>query len=755
MAERFVGADYRTADAVDRVVGSLRFTLDHTVPGMVHAKTVRSTVAHGLITGIEVAAAREAPGVIAVITGSDLAADPGIDPYYGGNRKDQPVLAIDKVRHVGEPVALVVAETRRQAIEAASLVFVDYEELDYVTDAVEAMQPGAPVVHDEWPDNECGTWRMQRGDPEAGFAEADRIYEGTYHTPAANHVPFEPHVALARWEEDLLHVWSSAQAPHYVRNVLAEIFHMVPEQVRVEVFNVGGAFGGKGQIKIEPMTACAARVTGRPVRLELSRDEVFFTIGRHAAQVRIKSGVRRDGTLVAREIDVVYNSGAYAVISPTGAGQGLIRAPGPYRVPNIVASSTARYTNTVPSGPFRGAMTNQLCFAYESHMDEIAADLGIDPVELRRRNVMTDGDTYATGEVMHDLHFLELTEDVASAVGWGSPLDSGQPNLARGRGVGLTIKSTLTPSRSEARLEMTADGRVKVWSSSVEMGQGSHPSLIQIVADELGVSPDDVDLPLPDTEHAPFDSTTSSSRTTFSMGTAIADAASRLRSRLSELAADQLGVPATELVHGEGRVGPEGSAGKRYVEVIREAELDVLTADGVFQSSGGLREADPMNVTGPTTVHWHQGAAAVEVEVDLETGRVAVTKAHGACWAGRVVSPFRVRQQNQGCVVFGLGTALFEELVYEGGQPVNPNLADYMIPSILDVPDHLTSSALESDDPAAEIHGVGEMALPAVAPAVANAVFAATGVRIDSLPLTPEKVLRGILEQTGVTADAG
>ncbi|MGH8947014.1 MAG: xanthine dehydrogenase family protein molybdopterin-binding subunit, partial [Acidimicrobiia bacterium] len=629
------------------------------------------------------------------------------------------------------------------------------EELDHVTDAVEAMQPGAPFVHDDWPDNDCGTWRLQRGEVAAGFAEADRAYEATYSTPAANHVPLEPHVAVAQWEDDLLRVWSSAQAPHNVRNVLAEIFQLAPERVRVEVFNLGGAFGSKGQIKIEPMVAAAARVVRRPVRIELSRDEVFFTIGRHAAQVRVKTGVRLDGTLVAREIDVVYNAGAYAVISPTGAGQGLIRAPGPYRVPNIVVTSIARYTNTVPSGPFRGAMTTQLCFAYESQMDDIAADLGIDPIELRRRNLLVDGDAYATGEVMHDLHFIELVDDAARAVDWKAPLETEEPNVARGRGVGVMIKSTLTPSRSEARLEMTAGGRVRLWSSSVEMGQGSHPTLLQMVADELGVTPDDVDLPFPDTEHSPFDTTTSSSRTTFSMGAAIADAASRLRNQLSELAASQLGISGDELHHGEGRVGPKGGPGKRYPEVISDAGLDAVAADGVFQSSGGLGETDPMNVTGETTVHWHQGAAAAEVEVDLETGRVTVTKAHGACWAGRVVSPFRVRQQNQGCVVFGLGTALFEELVYEGGQPVNPNLADYMIPSILDVPVHLTSSALESEDRSAEIHGVGEMALPALAPAVANAIFAATGVRLQSLPLTPEKVLRGLMakETTGVTAD--
>lgn len=746
MAERLVGRDYRTTDAVDRVVGSLKFTLDHTVPGMTFGKAVRSTVPHGRIRGIDTAAAEEAPGVIAVITGADLASTEGLDPYFGVVRRDQPVLAIDKVRYVGEPVALVVAETRHQAESAASMVLVDYEEIDHVVDAVEAMQPGAPTLHDDWPDNDCGTWRLERGDMEAGWAEADRVYEGTYITPPGSHVPLEPHVALAEWGDEGLHVWTSAQAPHSVRDVLADMFGIAVEEARVEVFNLGGAFGAKGQVKIEPMAACAAKLTGRPVRIELSRDEVFFTIGRHAARVRLKTGVRLDGTIVAREVDVVYNAGAYAVLSPGAAGHGLIRAPGPYRLPNVLANSTARYTNTVPTGPFRGAMTAQVCFAYESQLDDIADDLDVDPVELRRRNLLTDGDTYVTGEVMHDVHFVELVEDAAEAVGWGTPIEETPAGIARGRGLGVMLKSTVTPSRSEARLELTAGGEVTVRTSSVEMGQGSHATMIQLVADELGVPSADIEIPFPDTNYTPFDTTTSSSRTTFSMGAAIADAATNLRQQLAELAADQLGCGVDELRHGDGRVGREGADGQAllYREVVAGADLDHVAADGVFQSSGGLRASDPLDVSGDTTVHWHQGAAAVEIEVDLETGRVTVLQAHGGCWAGKVVSPFRVRQQNQGSLVFGLGPALFEEVVYDGGQMVNPNLSDYMIPSIVDVPVRLTSSALESDDPGAEMHGVGEMAIPALAPAIANALFHATGARITTLPLTSERVLRAL-----------
>lgn len=746
MADKLVGTDLRPRDAVDRVVGTLQYTLDQRVPGMAHAKAVRSTVPHGRIVDVDTSEAEDMPGVVAVVTGADLVDDGRIDPYFGGQRRDQPALAIGVVRYVGEPVAVIVAETRYEAEQAAASVFVEYEPLEHVIDAVDAMRPGAPAVHEEWPDNDCGTWRLRRGDLEAGWAEADRTYEGTYTTPPASHVPLEPHVCLARWEDSTLHVWTAAQAPHAVHDALVRMFGLDHDQVRVEVRNLGGAFGAKGQVKIEPLVACAAWIAKRPVRMELDRDEVFFTVGRHAARVQLKTGARLDGTIVARSVDVVYNAGAYAITSPTAAGQGLIRAPGPYRIPNIAVTSTARYTNTVPTGPFRGAMTAQVCFAYESQIDEIAADLGIDPIELRRTNLLRDGDAYATGEVMHDVHFVELVDDAASAVGWGEPMRPTPPGIARGRGVGVMLKSTVTPSRSEVRLELRGDGAIRVLTSSVEMGQGSSATLLQIVADELEIAPDRVEVPFPDTASSPFDTTTSSSRTTFSMGNALRDATTKLRRALSDLAGEQFAWEAADLIHAEGTVAPIGRHGEgvAYGRVLKEAGLDQLTVTGVFQSEGGLAAMDPADVHGPATVHWHQGAAAAEVEVDLDTGRLTVLHAHGSCWAGRVVNPFRVRQQNQGCLVFGLGPALFEESVHDGGQLVNPNLSDYMIPSILDVPTRLTSSALEHDAVDGEMHGVGEMALPGLAPAIANAVFDATGVRVTDLPLTPERILRAL-----------
>lgn len=746
MAE--IGSDRRMPDAEERVVGTVPFVVDLRVDGMAHAKAVRSPFPHARIRSIRTEDALAVPGVLAVVTGADLDADPEVNPYFGNPRPDQPALAIGKVRYAGEPVAVVVAETAAIAAEAARLVDVDYEELPYVVDAQEAAKPGAPVIHDEWPDNNCGSWRLRHGDPDAAMATADRVYSGVYYSPPASHVPLEPFVCIADWTGGGLEVWSSTQAPHTVREALEKMFGIPPGGVRVRTLNVGGGYGAKTLVKIEPMVACAARAAGRPVRMELARDEVFLTTSKHAATVELTTGVRNDGTIVARRVSVVYNAGAYALSSPIASGQGLTRANGPYTIPNVAIESVAVYTNTVPSCPFRGAMTSQLAFAYESQLDEIAADLGMDPLALRRKNLLRDGEVYPTGEVMHDLHYDELLDDLERAIDWGTPPEPAPPGKARGKGIAIMLKNTLTPTRSEARLRLTPDGRVHVYSSTVELGQGSHPTLLQLTADYLGIPVDRLVRGFPDTAVTPFDSTTSSSRSTHAMGTALRRAADHLKDQFRAIAADYWRVD-TDQVRVTGGYVERTDPPERmsWEQLLAATESTDVVGEGVFAPDFGLLlMEDPHDVRGPVTVHWHQGGAAAEVEVDLETGRIEVLRMHANCYAGRVVSPLRVRQQNQGCAVFGLGPTLFEELHYQDGTLSNPNLSDYMIPSIVDVPAVITSTAVESGDEDAELHGVGEMALPAVSPAIANAVFAATGVRITRLPLTPERVLRALDE---------
>lgn len=394
-------------------------------------------------------------------------------------------------------------------------------------------------------------------------------------------------------------------------------------------------------------------------------------------------------------------------------------------------------------------MTSQLTWACEQQMDEIGVDLGIDPVELRRRNLLREGDAYVTGERMHDVHFTELLNEVAGAIGSGIRSESPEPGRVRGKGVALMIKSTVTSSRSEARLRLGDDGRVTLLCSSVGMGQGVRTTLAQMTAGYMDVAIERVDVPFPDTAVTGFDTYTGSSRATFSMGTALRKAAVVLREELVSLASERMEAAVEDLAFSEGTIFLIGAPRHAisYQELLRSAGRSSIEADGVFQSEGGMPSLDPETGQGVASVHWHEGAVGVEIEVDLETGRIRILNCHGASYAGRVVSPSRVRQQNEGNIIFGLGQALFEEVIYDSGQLVNPNLSDYMIPSILDVPDRLTSSAVEGNDPEAEIHGIGEMTIPCIAPAIGNALFAAAGIRLRDLPMTPERVLRALRAQ--------
>jgi CO/xanthine dehydrogenase Mo-binding subunit len=731
-------------DAVDRVTGKVPYTANLTFPDMLVGKVLRSPMPHAQIVHVDASAAEAMPGVVTVVTGADFG-EGKLNAVYGSGQ-DQTVVAIDRVRFIGEPVALIAAETEEIAEEALNLIEIQYEELPAVFDVFEAMQEGAPLLHGDHPGNILNHSKLRQGDLEAGLAEADEIIEETYTSPVAQQTMLEQQVTIGKWQDGQLTLWTSSQSPHTVRREVSGVLGVNPEQVRVIVPPVGGGFGGKGNVRTQPQAAVLAwKAKGRPVKLMLSRSEEFVTVTKHEVTIHIKSGVRRDGSFTARQIELYWNAGAHASSSKHLVPAGMLRAIGPYRIPNVKVDAYGIYTNIPSAAAYRGAMSSQASWAHESHMDSIAHRLGMDPLELRLKTLLHTGEQFATGETIHEAYFVECLEAAAKGIGWGQSFaNKPTPRTRRGRGLGVMMKHTIATSRSECFLELDVNGQLKLYTSTVEMGQGSHTALAQICAEAAGLPLEAIVIVGPDTAITPFDSQTASSRASFMMGNAVRDGARVLKEKLVEAAAPHLGHTVEELVVAEGFVFVKEAHETRisYADVLKQSGIDTLKAEGLFQTKGGI---DPETGQGVATPHWHQGAGACEVEVDLETGKVTVLRYHAAAFAGRVINPEFARLQNDGNVIYGMGPTFMEEVVIDGGQIVNTNLSDYMIPSFLDIPRELESTSLESEG--GEIHGLGEMTLPPVAPAIANAIYDAVEVRIRDLPITPEKVFRALRAQ--------
>ncbi len=761
-----VGQVLPMLDAEERVSGRVNYVLNFELPGMLTGKILRSPLPHARLVTVDGSRAERLAGASAVLTRNDFGSKTGFTGKYGRVFRDQTVVAFDEVRFVGDPVAAVAADNEEIAEEALSLIKVDYEELPAVFDEKEALQPAAPLVHDPRPEqqpmfgkliqdlpggsNLCSHFKLRRGDVEQGFRESDFVYEDTFHSPAAQHVPLEPHVTVAQYSPDKLTIWTSTQMPHAIRSQMAELLNLPLARVRVVVETLGGGFGSKGSLRVEPITAFLALKAGRPVKIILRREEEFVTVCKHPATIHIKTGVKKDGTLAARQVTAYFNTGAYSDIGPVVARNGGSAMSGPYKVPHVKIDSCAVWTNQVPAGALRGFGVPQAVWAYESQMDMIAERLGLDPVEFRRKNLLRDEDIFATGEKLADLHYEELLDRAAKSVKWTASdarwLDKNQGSnrngaLRRGKGLALVIKATITPSTSEAVLKLNEDGSLNVLTSSVELGQGAKTVLAQLAAEALQVPLSSVSVSDPDTDITPYDQQTSSSRTTYSMGGAIGRAAEDLKRQLLEHAAEFLEAAGSDLSIGEGRVTVRGTPGRslRYVEIVLRSNQGNLIGRGAFSTRGGL---DLETGQGIGSVHWHQGAIACEVEVDTETGKIKVLDLNPCVFAGRVVNPRLCELQLEGCAVFGVGQALFEEMIYgDHGQLMNPNLGDYNVPSFDDIPWKLIPLALEHQG-SRELHGIGETLLPPVMAAIGNALYNAVGVRIRDLPLTPEKVLR-------------
>jgi CO/xanthine dehydrogenase Mo-binding subunit len=720
-------------------------------------------MAHGRIRTISAETAAAAPDVTRIITAADLAGVVTAN-RFGPVVRDCPLLAEEVVRYEGEPVVMVLGRTLGAAQRAASLVEVDYEELPVVRDVDDAMSATAPRLHREaaagefggaWASdwdptrNIAGQYHDQRGDLAAAMAAADRVFEHTYRVPTISHYAIENHVALAIPDRDTMTVHATNQYPFLMARLISDLLGIPESSVRVVVPFVGGAFGGKEYASILPLTAAAARLVGRPVRLEYSIEESFRTLVRHAAVMTYRTGTTRLGDIVARQVELRFDSGAYADQSPRVVRQAGYRSPGPYKIPNLQVDAYAYYTNKVPAGAYRGFGASQPIYACESHTDEIASELGLDPIEFRTRNLLQLHDDFGVGDLPLDCDLPEALRVAAEELRRPRP-HPGVDTRLRGVGFAVGVKNTASgylPSSAIVRLH--GDGSATVLSSSVEIGQGTLTMLTQVAAEVLALDPGRVRVTTPDTAVTPFDQRTSSSRSTIHMGRAVQQAAEDAARQAVGAAAGILGKRTEELLLQDGCI-----VGGDRVMTMRELMADPRAGFG--GEVIGVGHFVPTTPRAPTAFgmragYWEGSVGAAEVAVDPDTGEVEVLCYVTVADAGTVINPLTAHGQEEGGAVMGMGHALFEACIFEDGIFLNPSIIDYRVPSITDVPTALTSHLLERGDGPGPFgaKGLGESSIITVAPAIANAVAAATGARVRELPLSPWTVWRSMRDAHG------
>lgn len=764
---RQVGRSVPRTEGAAKVNGSAEYIFNMRIPGMLYGKIFRSSAAHARIVAMDTSAARAVEGVEAIVTGEEIRALIP-DPYYGPAFHDQPILALEKVRYIGEPVAVVFAADPHTAEEAADLITVDYDPLEPVFDEVEATKPGAPILHEML--KPAGTFTdlkhlkgrsatnvaveapTRRGDVAQGFAQSDRIFEHTFRTGKVIHATLEPTATLAELTgPNRLTLHTTTQSPSFVRAEVSRVLGWPENRVRVRTAFLGGGFGAKLYIKLEVLAAACALIVRRPIRLALTMEEQFYTITKHGATVRIKTGVTREGRMLAREVETWWNGGAYADIGPRVTQKSGATAAGPYDIEHVKLDNYSVYTNHPPAGALRGFGIPQVVFPYECQSDIIAHELGIDPLEFRRRNVLREGRPHASGTPMHNAQLDDVLDRLAARMNWSQSFDRGTGAARRGRGIALGIKACIAATTSVAMINIFGDGSCALYCSTVDMGQGSDTAMAQIAGEVLGISAESILVIHADTDVTPYDMAALGSRSTYHMGNAVRIAAENARAQLLQVAAASLQVGVEELQCRDGCV-VSGQGERMTLGEVMLAKFMMQAGNIIGVGSFTPPYSKPDYQTGQSpnmTPNWMIGGTGVEVEVDTETGRVRVTKLVNVGDVGRAVNPSIVERQLNGASLMQLGISLFEQMLFEDGQVVNASLADYKIVGTLDVPGDVTAEFVECphENGPFGAKGVGETGSFAVSPAVANAVFDAIGVRILEMPLTSERVLRAIREQ--------
>ncbi len=747
---RIIGEALPRIDAPDKVTGSCRYTDDLTLPRMVYGKILRSPYPHARILSINLEAALKHPGVLAAITGADTPVKYGILP----SSQDETALAREKVRYVGEPVAAVAAIDEVTAQEALDLINVRYEQLPSIMTIDDALKEDIKIHEESTKANIHKEVHLEFGSVEEGFAAADHIRDDTFFYGGSNHAAIEEHSALANFASDgKLTIWTSTQCPHYVNRELARVLGVPERRIRVIAPPLGGGFGGKSEAFSHEFCAAllSARI-GRPVKITLSREEVFYTHrGRHPCRIHLKTGIKKDGTITAVHLTTWLDGGAYgsygvATTYYTGA---LLTVT--YKIPNLKFDGYRLFTNKPPCGPKRGHGAPQPRYAFEVQLDKIAEDLGLDPVRIRKRNLVEpDSQT---------INSLRITscglKNCIEAVLARSGFEEKRGKLGTGGGIGFAVSGYISGAalpiywnqmpHTGVVVEVDRSGRVTVFSGTTEIGQGSDSTLAYIASEELGLDVSDVTVISGDTELTPVDLGSYSSRVTFMAGNALKEACNKLRKLIAEAACKKLQVPEERLRFGNGRVYDEKtpSSSLGFVDAVQLAEEQhgSLVAKGNYtppKLGGNYKGAG----VGPSPAYSYTAAVA-QVEVDPESYHIAVKRVWVAHDCGRALNLLNVEGQIEGCAYMAVGEALFEEQAFVGGMHRTPTLIDYKTPTILDTPE-IESIIIETDDPEGPYGAkeAGEGPLLPIVPAITNAVYDALGVRIDSVPITPWKILK-------------
>ena len=764
-----VGVSIDRVDGIKKVTGQAKYVDDMKMARMLYAQVKRSPYAHAKILSIDTSEAEKLPGVKSVITGE----------YYkkrgGLYLEDKNFLAVGTAKFRGEAVAAVAAETLEIAQQAVDLIKVEYEELPAVTNAIEGMKPDAPIIHPDLGSykvapifhpiactNISHHFKLRKGDVEKGFAESDYVTEHTYYVPHVQHVPIEPHVAVAQYEADgKLTVWASCQSPFAVRQALAASFDLPLNKVRVISPYVGGGFGAKAGTTLEGIVIPLSMLNcGRPVKLNYTREEEFEdSYVRQGVHIKIKTGVRKDGKILAEKVEYIWDAGAYTEYGVNIVKAAGLAALGPYDIPNAWADSYCVYTNHPVGGPYRGFGMCEIHFGLEQNLDVVAHEIGISEVEIRRINGLRAGGITGTGQVLEDSGYQDCLETVIKEMDYDTPSVSPSPTKVRAKGIAGGWKSPSMPTdvASAAIIRMNEDGTFFLMTSGQDIGQGSDTALTQIAAEVLSVDPSKITIRTGDTDHTPYEWQTVASRTTYCAGNAVKLAAEDARDEILDLAQIKMGYGKRDLELRDGFV-----VHKMHPEIkvpISTFALGLTMPDasgihGPLIGKGSFVVPNNMGFdheTGQGTkpvAFWTMGVNGAEVEIDTETGEIRVLKMVSCFDPGKVINPKLYDAQVEGAMVQALGTALFEELKLKDGKVLNKSFVDYKIPTADDMPEMVVKVA-EHAEPTGPFgaRGIGEPVMVPGAPAIANAIANALGVRFYRMPITADDVLKALKEK--------